>query len=743
MSLPSVLANIFRSKQKSYKMVLILALLDEGAHGAKEVSLTKITERFRQTLLEREIKNLPVDTPPVNIGSSWQKASLQQMRSVITNPIEALSRPRIVWADFSKEMIGFHSNVLPLLNPSVVKELRALAVQEMEEYYQNQQPAPDRISPLISQLMNNYLKAKAESFSSHPLGTLLRQTLSQELQKLPFIDERYKVQGSVGMGNWANVPWIAIMDKRITETTQHGEYIVYLFSENMESVYLTLNQGVTVPLKQGRRLGYEYLEKRVKEIRAKLPLEGMQKDQNIFLTSSGLGKDYQVSTIAYIRYERDHLPKDDILIKDLKNMMENYEFYVQSQIEVDGEDGEEAMNKVSDRDVQNILQQIKSYITRKGFTFPEHLIENYYLSLRTKPFLILAGISGTGKTKLVQLFAEALGATESNRQFNLIPVRPDWSDPSDLIGYRDLTGRFKPGRLTQVFLTASQPENKDKPYFVCLDEMNLARVEHYFSDLLSVMETRRWQDGRIITDILVGEEELQALKDPADSIDGPRQKPTSVGIPDNVYLIGTVNMDETTYPFSKKVLDRAQTLEFNEIDLNQLPLEEDEALEFNGLNLAQSFLASDYLILRDAFPGNEALIQRTTERLVEINEILAEVHANIGFRVRDAVCIYLVYNQRFGLLAEDESFDLQLLQKILPRLQGSHSSLKRVLIQLMAFAVGQRLNVEELMEDASELYLRWRSQSDQPAARFAKSSRKIAYMLRRMEEDGFTSFWLT
>ena len=139
------------------------------------------------------------------------------------------------------------------------------------------------------------------------------------------------------------------------------------------------------------------------------------------------------------------------------------------------------------------VSYIKSYIESRGFHFPKDLIENFYLSLKTKPFVILAGVSGTGKTKLVKLFAEALGATSANHQFNLIPVRPDWSDPSDLLGYKDLTGAFRPGQLAEVLVEASKADNRNKPYFICLDEMNLARVEHYFSDLLSVIETQEWR----------------------------------------------------------------------------------------------------------------------------------------------------------------------------------------------------------------------------------------------------------
>ncbi|MDF9843738.1 MULTISPECIES: AAA family ATPase [unclassified Paenibacillus] len=395
----------------------------------------------------------------------------------------------------------------------------------------------------------------------------------------------------------------------------------------------------------------------------------------------------------------------------------------------------------SDPTISTYLHQIQSHIRRQGFFFPEHLIENFYLSLKAKPFVILAGISGTGKTRLVKLFAEALGATRDNGQFSLIPVRPDWSDPADLLGYKDLSGRFQPGPITKVLVDARQPENRHKPYFICLDEMNLARVEHYFSDMLSVLETQEWREGAIQTQDLISPTLLDTPED--------QETYGGLGIPENVFLIGTVNMDETTHPFSKKVLDRANTLEFNYINLQQYPLETGQEAgdpaELTELN--HLFVRSDYLQLVDAYDTHKELVVRTTERLVKINTLLEDIHAHVGFRVRDAICFYMIYNDRYGLMDEEEAFDWQLLQKILPRIQGSHSSVRRVLLNLMKVAIGSgagiTVNVQDLTEDASPLYTRWAAGQNPPGIKHPQSARKLAFMLRRLEEDGFTSFWLS
>ncbi len=208
---------------------------------------------------------------------------------------------------------------------------------------------------------------------------------------------------------------------------------------------------------------------------------------------------------------------------------------------------------IEEYNISDELTRISQYISAKGFSYEDGFIENFYLSLKAKPFVILAGTSGTGKTKLVKLFAEAIGATVDNGRYKLVPVRPDWSDSTDLFGYVDLNGQYIPGALTEFIITAISDQTK--PYFLCLDEMNLARVEYYLSDILSIIETRHFDNDQITTDTI-------AESDIAVASHG------KLFLPENLYIIGTVNMDETTFPFSKKVLDRANTIEFSYVNLD-------------------------------------------------------------------------------------------------------------------------------------------------------------------------------
>ncbi|MFW6270132.1 MAG: AAA family ATPase, partial [Bacillota bacterium] len=135
---------------------------------------------------------------------------------------------------------------------------------------------------------------------------------------------------------------------------------------------------------------------------------------------------------------------------------------------------EEMIAEPNNLTIKEKINQIKKYIKSQGFTYPDNLIENFYLSLKTKPFVLLAGISGTGKTKLVQLFAEAIGCSSSNKRFKLISVKPDWNDSADLLGYSNIRGDFQPGPILETIKKAD--DDPDSPYLVCLDEMNLARV---------------------------------------------------------------------------------------------------------------------------------------------------------------------------------------------------------------------------------------------------------------------------
>jgi len=364
------------------------------------------------------------------------------------------------------------------------------------------------------------------------------------------------------------------------------------------------------------------------------------------------------------------------------------------------------------------IAAIKEYIAARGFNYEGDLIENFYLSLKSKPFVILAGTSGTGKTRLVKLFAEAIGA-----KMRLVPVRPDWSDSSDLFGHNDLSNNFHPGAIIDFIKQAEW--DKSTPHFLCLDEMNLAHVEYYLSDFLSIIETRdRKDNGTIETDALLDSSYFQTRE--------AREKYGRVYIPENLYIIGTVNMDETTFPFSKKVLDRANTIEFSFVNLM-------EKADVSGQAVAQkldnSFLKTDYLYLRDC--DDEDLIDTVCFNLEELNQILVKANLHVGYRVRDEISFYIMNNKKSDLLDFDTAFDHEIMQKILPRVQGSSSAIKDVLSRLFVKCAGDYAGFV-----GAAAYEQMDSYLDSKTAKYPNSANKIAFMMRRYEEDGFTSYWL-
>lgn len=368
--------------------------------------------------------------------------------------------------------------------------------------------------------------------------------------------------------------------------------------------------------------------------------------------------------------------------------------------------------------IKEKVATIKSYIAAKGFNYEGDLIENFYLSLKSKPFVILAGTSGTGKTRLVKLFAEAIGA-----QMKLVPVRPDWSDSSDLFGHTDLSNDFHPGAIINFIKQAEW--NKDTPHFICLDEMNLARVEYYLSDILSIIETRdRKANGRIETDPLLDETYFKRMED--------QKKYGRVYLPENLYIIGTVNMDETTFPFSKKVLDRANTIEFSFVNLMSRPTAVGTA---SAQKLDNSFLKTDYLYLSEC--DDEDLIDGVCFNLEELNQILLKANLHVGYRVRDEISFYMMNNKNADLLTEEAAFDHEIMQKILPRIQGSSAAIKDVLSELFIKCAGDYSGFA-----GAAAYEQMVSFLDSKPCKYPNSAKKIAFMMRRYEEDGFTSYWL-
>jgi hypothetical protein len=368
------------------------------------------------------------------------------------------------------------------------------------------------------------------------------------------------------------------------------------------------------------------------------------------------------------------------------------------------------------QDMQPRVSALIDYIAAQGFVFEPWQIAAFITAVRTKPFVILAGISGTGKTKLPSLVAEATHA-----KCRTVPVRPDWTDSSDLLGHEQLGGAFHPGELLRVAKEAQS--DPDTQYFFVLDEMNIARVEYYFAEVLSHLEQRRNNGGRIVSDPL--------LPYAPKSLDG--ESWDTVRLPSNLCIVGSVNMDETTFGFSKKVLDRAFVIEFSTITLSHLG-------DTPDVQPAPSLWESAYwlpsaLSLATHPSRNAGEVGQMIEVLTRVNKALELGQLQFGYRVRDEIVM-------FCLAAEgcSESFatsdsgpvdplDLAIAMKVLPRIQGSGATIRKVIESLQKWASPSNADTGEAP-----------GQGDN--AGFPFCGERLSLMANRLKEFGYTQFWL-
>lgn len=278
----------------------------------------------------------------------------------------------------------------------------------------------------------------------------------------------------------------------------------------------------------------------------------------------------------------------------------------------------------------------------------------YITAIKSKPFLLLAGISGTGKSRIVRELARACweeGTDEYKAQkpknFQMVQVKPNWHDSSDLIGYVSrVSGKaeFVAGEFLKFIAKAW--EDVETPYFLCLDEMNLAPVEQYFAEYLSVIESRKsHEDGTVTTDPILeksAEDWYRVLTSELTNEDNVRNRFLEEGIciPQNLIVVGTVNMDETTFSFSRKVLDRAMTIEMNEVDLYGGLTDRNEHIG----KLGKAELIGYAVEGVDVYAANKDVCEMVLKYLEAVNEVLEGTPFKVAYRTRNEFLLYVVNN---------------------------------------------------------------------------------------------------
>ena len=454
----------------------------------------------------------------------------------------------------------------------------------------------------------------------------------------------------------------------------------------------------------------------------------------------------------------------------------------------------ESVSYINDMDIKQFVNPINNKMTLN--TPHTNSYKKYLLALRTKPFLLLAGISGTGKSRIVREFAfkscpkylqDKDGTTPGN--YCMIEVKPNWHDSTELLGYySNLSKEYQFKKFVKFLVKAKM--YPDVPFFVCLDEMNLAPVEQYFAEVLSILETRKHPRNpetkevdmkTIKTEVIVEAKYFQQLgkmpifknKETGDPLKqkltdrdiymklygideekdinkevGEKTELTTLGLtlPGNVLIIGTVNMDDTTHQFSRKVIDRAMTIEMNGGNLSamfggskNLEYLEDEAEQQKWQNaFTQRYISADEVL--EAHPQEaETIMEKLPERLNELNKALKGTPFEVSYRVLNELTIMvgvLLDDNEEGKSIDDiinQAVDNILLMKILPRIEGDADmfAIKKKDVQY-----DNRLKwLESIAPDISKDGEEEEKESKQTARE------KIHEMIERLDNQEFTRFW--
>ena len=349
------------------------------------------------------------------------------------------------------------------------------------------------------------------------------------------------------------------------------------------------------------------------------------------------------------------------------------------------------------------INTITSTIKSTGLIYSDTLIKRLAYSLMAKPCVIFSGLAGSGKTQLALAFAKCL-SENIEEQVCTVSIGADWTNREPLLGYPNALKNneyVKPEcGVLQLLMRAN--DDPSKPYFLILDEMNLSVVERYFADFLSAMES-----GEPIK-----------LWD-SESEDVPKE----ILLPKNVFIIGTINVDETTYMFSPKVLDRANVIEFK--------IAADEMDEYLGkkinINLESAYSACADMAVDFVNKANSQVEKddKNKDVLLSFFRELKKVNAEFGYRTVNEISRYLHFAN--GDLADDAAIDTAILQKLLPKLHGSRKKLEPVLQQLWKLCfmgAGKDLNI---------------AQEHVEKAEFKESADKIRRMYESAAANGFTS----
>lgn len=530
---------------------------------------------------------------------------------------------------------------------------------------------------------------KAPSSFYDDLSNFLQQAQTTNQKKSDYTKHflGLTIKVSFGAGNQAKIPWIAFL--AANQKVQNGIYPVYLYYKSQG--LLILAYGVSETIEPANSWNLQNLQT-IKQ----------------FFSANGYGKPARYGSSFVFKFYRlsDGLTRS-VINNDLKAIID---IYTQTLVNPTTKNNIPESHHLNWRDFYN--KGLES-----NFHFEENLSLRFIAALLTKPFVILTGLSGSGKTKLAQAFA--MWISHDNSQYSIVPVGSDWTNREPLLGFPNA---LRPGDYVKpdnqvLDLIIGAINNPAKPYFLILDEMNLSHVERYFADFLSVMES-----GSEIC-LHAGDQAWNGI-------------PPAIRIPANFFIIGTVNIDETTYMFSPKLLDRANVIEFR---LNRSEMEnflsQYQPLNLDTLESSGSNVASDFVEIAKNKSHRALNAAEINSCLISFFEELKEIGAEFGFRTAAEILrLAGIINSLEPSLTTNEVIDFAIMQKLLPKVHGSRRKLEPFLEKLGNFCLQEELTLKVFLSQAPYDY------SNPARVKYRLSLEKIIRMYQNVTAKGFTSY---